>query len=784
MIPHMPDNRIDLFLVMLSDFISELCLKVTEDGTISSVDTGQKKFSELNLPEQNIFQILPTKVSRNLKRTMAKVKQEGNFRTLDFGNTTDELIRLFEIRVFPQESVASSSGKERMFAIFIQKVGNTFNSSIRETVNHALDRTASVFVTNVKSEIIFVNQKFCEISGYSEQELIGQKYQFFLHQSKRDEMLSEEIRHTVRQSKTWRGEIKYTHKKGRDYWLFSSIIPHLNQNGKPFRFVSVGFDITQTKLTEELLVRSEKRFADIYAKMPVMLITTDGKLRIQDVSEFCVKKLGYTKEELIGKSFLRFVDMRDIVGDRGKAYFKKLEDFDGRSITMKIKRKGYSSFMESYVTSHFERDENDGIKNIFISIKDISKLRRIQRKLQDQKYALDESAIVTMTDVKGTILYGNEKFVEVSGYTPDEFLGQSHEIIKSGYHPKEFIQDMWNTIANGKVWRGEFRNKTKLGRYYWVNTTIVPIMNERGKPKKYLAIRFDITAKKRLEEEIVRYNSELESTVSKRTKELTATNIELRTKNKYILDSIQYAKRIQETLLPPMEEIQKSFKQFFILWKPKDSVSGDFYWFEKTTNYLYIAAADCTGHGVPGAFMSMISSTLLKEIMKEKDEPAPNEILNELHLRIRNLLRQHENNSRDGMDIALCRYQPETRILDFAGAHNPLILIQNNELQRIRGNRYGIAGRHLVEDHTFDNQSIELAEEEANFYLFTDGYADQFGGIHKQKLRSTQFRQLLQAIHHESPDQQEYLLDEHFEKWRAKGREKQIDDVLVIGVKV
>ncbi len=758
---------------MLAHYISELTLKINVEGRIISIQNNKNQNLDNQFVDKNILDILSPKVSRKLRKDIAEVLQTQHFKTLELGNTTDELLRLFRLHIFPVDA--------QHLNVFISQSGNQASFSIRETVNHALDRTASVFVTNADSEIIFVNQKFCDISGYAEQELIGQKYIDFLHHDTDDELLSADIRHSVRHGKIWRGEIKYQHKKGRDYWLFSSIIPHLNAEGQPFRFVSVGFDITQTKLTEELLVRSEKRFSDIYTNMPVMLITTDAKLRIRDVSAFCTQKLGYTKEELIGKSFLDFVDMNDIVGDKQKAYSRKLEDYNGKSITLKIRRKT-AGMMEAYVTSQFEKLPSGETKSIFISIKDITKLRRTQRKLQDQKYALDQSAIVTIADVKGTILYGNEKFVEISGYTHDEFLGKNHSIINSGYHPQEFFQTMWRTIAKGEIWRGEFRNQAKNGQFYWVDTTIVPLLDERGKPKQYLAVRFEITGKKVLEEQIYEYNLHLEDTVNQRTKELKIKNLELHSKNKYILDSINYAKRIQETILPPVSKLQQYFKDVFILWKPKDKVSGDFYWFKTTENYGYLVAADCTGHGVPGAFMSMISSALLQEIIKDVDEPIPSQILETLHERIRKLLRQETNESRDGLDIALCRYNKNTKKLDFSGAHNALVVIQNDEMQVIKGNRNGIAGR-VLKKRIYDNHTLQL-EENAVFYVFTDGYQDQFGGIDKKKLYFKQFRSLLMAIHKQRAERQECMLDEYFENWRTQGQEKQIDDVLVIGIKI
>lgn len=150
-----------------------------------------------------------------------------------------------------------------------------------------------------------------------------------------------------------------------------------------------------------------------------------------------------------------------------------------------------------------------------------TKLQKSESEVSDYKHALDESAIVAITDQKGVIRHVNDNFCKISKYTKDELLGQDHRIINSGYHPKEYIRELWHTIANGRIWRGELKNKAKDGSIYWVDTTIVPFLNEAGKPYQYLAIRSDITPRKLAEEQLYRINQELESTIRERTFELT-----------------------------------------------------------------------------------------------------------------------------------------------------------------------------------------------------------------------------------------------------------------------
>ena len=264
--------------------------------------------------------------------------------------------------------------------------------------------------------------------------------------------------------------------------------------------------------------------------------------------------------------------------------------------------------------------------------------------------------------------------------------------------------------------------------------------------------------------------------------ELEKAYQEIEQNNIRITESISYAKYIQAAMLPFDNLISKALPEYFILYKPKDIVSGDFYWFHDTGSKIIIAAADCTGHGVPGAFMSMIGNDLLNHIIKFQQIYQPDQILFELHKGIVHALKQSESTSRDGIDIALCCIDKDLNKLEFSGAMRPLFLVQDNILREIKGDRKTIGD--FVEDSSderiYNKHSFEITSN-TSFYIFSDGYADQFGGIDNKKYTQSKFRELLVQISNKSMSEQKKILDESFGNWKTGN---QTDDVLVIGVRL
>ncbi|MBA4321890.1 MAG: hypothetical protein C0408_03635 [Odoribacter sp.] len=257
------------------------------------------------------------------------------------------------------------------------------------------------------------------------------------------------------------------------------------------------------------------------------------------------------------------------------------------------------------------------------------------------------------------------------------------------------------------------------------------------------------------------------------------TDLEL--KNKHIIDSLTYARHIQEALLPSEVYLKKYFNESFILYKPKDIVSGDFYWIGEQGDKKFIVAADCTGHGVPGALMSMIGHDLLEKIINVENISHPAGILDIMSKSLEETFSREKNIGiiiRNGMDIGICAIDKKKRKIEYAGAFFPLYIIRDSRLIELKGDKYTLG--MTPEGAKFTNNQVDLLENDM-LYLFSDGYVDQFGGAENRKFMYRRFRYLLMTIHRFSVDDQKSILDGNIKTWM--GNTSQVDDILVMGFK-
>ena len=355
------------------------------------------------------------------------------------------------------------------------------------------------------------------------------------------------------------------------------------------------------------------------------------------------------------------------------------------------------------------------------------------------------------------------------GILPKERVSATRdEIGEMGNALNDLIRSMQHTT--------DFAKETGAGNF---DAEYTPLSKDDSLGHALLKMRVDLAENERfLEQKVIERTEE----VVRQKSEIENKNEELEILYKQVTDSIHYAKRIQDAILPTESFVKKLLPDAFILFKPKDIVSGDFYWIEEKDNLVYFAAVDCTGHGVPGAFMSLVGHNILKDILKNTSATKPGEILDRLREGIVSALRVDDSGkqAKDGMDMTLCAINYNTMELQYAAAFNPLYIIRKGELILYPANKFPI-GSYIGEKANFDNHTIKLQKGD-QIYIFSDGYADQFGGPNGKKFMVGNFRKLLTQITELPSGNQKEKLDSTLLTWQ--GGQEQVDDVLVIGVKV
>jgi serine phosphatase RsbU (regulator of sigma subunit) len=350
---------------------------------------------------------------------------------------------------------------------------------------------------------------------------------------------------------------------------------------------------------------------------------------------------------------------------------------------------------------------------------------------------------------------------------------------------------VWVFLSGFSILLATFVNDVLLNNYVIDSVYLVPLgMYLFIFSQAYLlSLRFYKLYKRvrTLKRKLADSNRNLERAVSQKTQNLKRLNKDLRLQYQNTQDSINYALRIQKAIFVEQSKIQKAYNEAFILLKPKDIVSGDFYWFAEVSDqghdYCILAVADCTGHGVPGAFMSMIGINALNQMVFDYDLVAPDKILEHMRISIKQTLQQADNQNKDGMDISILVWDKKSNHIQFSGARRPLIIIQNNEIEIIKGDIINIGGEEISDAKHF-TRFEKILDKETQLYLFTDGFQDQFGkGEKKQeKFLFSRFRNLLLEIHVKDMEEQKQDLENSFDSWKQDL--EQTDDVLVVGLKI
>ena len=538
----------------------------------------------------------------------------------------------------------------------------------------------------------------------------------------------------------------------------------------------------QNKLLQEQKAKIEAQ-AEQLEKLSIVASETINAVAIirangnfEWVNEGFVKLYGYTLSELksVYEGFV--TSFNPLLKEPIKLALEQKDSISKEN--MFVTKDGRTIWLQSNITPIYHDNK---LYRIIIVDTDISKLKEAEEKILEQNRQIRKQAKeleqknlelaklsivaektdngVIIADSSGEIEWVNPGFERMMGMSFKEFKRTFGTNIIFADLDEQTLTLIENAIKEHQSAEFIFKMQTPQGKLLWLRSTLTPMFDDEGFLLKLFSINADITEIKLAQEKIEKQNRDIRR-------------------------SIQYAQRIQQAALPQSDFIQSILPEHFILFLPRDIVSGDFYWLTQIKDKILFAAADCTGHGVPGAFMSMLGIAFLNEIVGklEYEQLQPNLILNILREYVIRFLKQEykTGTSKDGMDIAFCMIDTRKRELHFAGANNPLWIVRNREFIEIPGDDMPI-GIYYNAKESFTNNVITYYKGDL-LYLFSDGYADQFGGPRGKKFMIKRFRMLIKEISDLPLKTQNKILYQAHLDW--KGNRRQLDDILVMGVKV
>lgn len=392
-----------------------------------------------------------------------------------------------------------------------------------------------------------------------------------------------------------------------------------------------------------------------------------------------------------------------------------------------------------------------------------------QKNIELQKYftAIEQSEIAfVITNLDSIIEYVNPYFSTITGYSSEEIIGKPVKVLNSGKNPQFVYDELWKKLKEGKTWKGEFINKAKDGHIFIENAIISPVHFD-GKLVNYVAIKDDITEIKKKDKEIQDKSQMLEQ-----------LNAEIRNILNDLMDSINYAKTIQKSVFTSKIEMKEILNNYFLFFRPRDIVGGDFFFVRQINNLKIIAVGDCTGHGVPGGFLTIMATSLLIEYTNQIDKLTTSEILEKMRTRTKLFFSNESMSLQDGFDIALVAWDKVNNSIKYSGANIPMYLVTDNKLVEYKPIVSPI-GEYPIE-RKFVEHSITI-ESNTTMYISTDGMLDQLNEDYR-KILKIRFINLLKEISNIDLSLQKEKIQDYFENWR--GTTRQIDDVTVLGVKL
>lgn len=655
------------------------------------------------------------------------------------------------------------------------------------------------FRLNETGDFLYASPAALNLTGYTPEELL--KLNFFQlvrvdtrSYTKRfyDNQLKEKIQSTYL-------EIPIQKKDGSTFWLGQTLSIETNLTG--ITLLGVARDVNEK-------VREDKQKENWISRLLVLIENLQEGVLMEDENRkitlvnraFCdLFAVRLIPEDLIGKNYVNAQNHIKRLFSNPKAYSDAEDEVRnnryiliGQSLNLSDGRVYERDFVPLYIET--------GYSGNLWKYRDTTEKTRIRQELvkSERKYknVIEAMRLGLMeVDKNDNIITANEAFCEILGYSSvADLVGKPSFETLLDEEQQELMKQQMATREKGDSNTYEIKARRADGGHAWMLISGAPLFDENDNVVGSMGIHLDITHQKRIAIELEEKKAlqslmewqekameNLEEKVLERTSEVLHQKEIIENKSKEITKSIDYALLIQKSLLPKNEEISQAFSDYFILFRPKDIVSGDFYFFNQLNETTcYICAADSTGHGVPGGFMSMLGSEKLSVAITKGGQPG--DILSLMNKSIKNTLKSSSGDIGllDGFDMALCKVDLKNLVLEYAGALRPIWIIRNgaNAIEEIRGTRRSIGGR-TDESQTFETHTIQLQKGDL-VYLFTDGYTDQFShsGV---RLTARRLSENLLLIKDKSIKEQETYLNNFINEWQGVG--KQTDDILLIGIK-
>jgi PAS domain S-box-containing protein len=384
----------------------------------------------------------------------------------------------------------------------------------------------------------------------------------------------------------------------------------------------------------------------------------------------------------------------------------------------------------------------------------------LEAELNTRLELLDKTSLVTISDMQGTILYVNDMFCEISGFSRHEVIGKTHDIIRHTDLSDENIEGAMKMLRDGKTWRGIVKYMNKNKEIFWTRTTVSPVLDHEGIPFKLIWMRTDITDLKRTEREL--YSAKERA-------------------DQRMLDNVKNAVRIQAGILPSEEELREILPAAYLINSPLLDVSGDFYWFAEQKDETIFVLGDGTGHGISASYISIMALTALKFIVGQNGETDPGNILTALNDFLYQSLGKHRNSGlSESADIAVCSYNKKTRRLRYAGAHSKIYLVRHAEVFLLDRDDISI-GSVNKEAFSINSKSVFL-EKGDRVFMMSDGFTDQIGGDKNKRIGSRQVRELLKDTAYYPVNEQKKRIEDFFLAW--KGENEQTDDLSLLAFNI